>query len=370
MLEITNLRDGAVLDNTHGTESASGLEITVQGIASSQSQVYINGQLAQRCDRNFSGRVVLKEKVNRITVTASDYYGERTLTVTVLWDKNSFKRYNFFFDDCSFFLRWIALNKPQSIFEEMFLNRLKKIHDQYGSKFTLNLFYHDDHHDFSLADFPADYRAEFQSASDWLRMSFHAYSEFPDRPYQNASAEKLAADFDLLYNEICRFAGPESFVPPLVIHWAMTNPDNFKVLKARGVRCLTGGWLGAQTQLNESHAIAVTDIGFHYEKDVAKYISDQKVFYDRFHDLILHSNLTCCNLDEIPVIEQNFAALAQQPRNTINLMSHEQYCYEDYFNYLPDHLDRVETACRLAAEQGYQPVWFAEGLLGNMAWEK
>ena len=64
-----------------------------------------------------------------------------------------------------------------------------------------------------------------------------------------------------------------------------------------------------------------------------------------------------------------FANLRQN-RDTISLMSHEQYTYEDYFNYIPDHLDRVELACRLATEHGYKPVWFPEGILGNNAWEK
>ena len=40
-----------------------------------------------------------------------------------------------------------------------------------------------------------------------------------------------------------------------------------------------------------------------------------------------------------------------------------------YFNYIPDHLDRIEACCRLVSELGYKPVFFAEGLLGNKAWE-
>lgn len=369
MLEITNLRDGAVLNHHHGVESDGALEIVVEGLAAPQALVQVNGVAASRNDRKFSAVVKLTEKVNRITACASDYFGEKSQTVTVVWDKKSFPRYNFFFDDCSFFLRSIALERPASIFDEMFLGRLKKIHDKYGSKFTLNLFYHDDHHDFSICDMPADYKAEFQANSDWLKMSFHAKSEFPDRPYQHADQAKLAADFDEIYREVCRFAGEESFIAPLVIHWAMTNPENFPVLKERGTKCLTGGFVGSIAHIGEAHQVMVTDIGFHYEKDVALYLKANHIFYDRFYDLFLADNLCCCNYDDIDVLRENFGAV-KSDRETLSLMSHEQYSYSDYFNYIPNHLDRVEEACRLAAEAGYQPVWFSHGILGNCEWGK
>ena len=57
-------------------------------------------------------------------------------------------------------------------------------------------------------------------------------------------------------------------------------------------------------------------------------------------------------------------------RDVLSLMSHEQYSYPDYFNYIPDHLDRVEEACRLATLYGYAPGWFSEGIWGNTAWDE
>ena len=370
MLEITNLRDGAVLNRNFGIETDDYLEIKVEGIADCQADVRVNGKRACRHDRNFSAAVRLTERINEITVTADSYYGRKSLTLTVVWDKKSYKRYNFFFDDCVFFLHSLAVNHPASMFDELFLGRLKKIHDKYGTFFTLNIFYHDDHHDFSICDMPEDYKAEFQANCDWLKLSFHAKSEFPDRPYQHADKAKLAADFDEVYNEICRFAGKECFIAPTVIHWAMTNPENFSVLKERGTNALAGGFIGLATYIGETHSIQVTDIGYHYEKEVAKYVCDSHVFYDRYHDIFLFGGVSTCNLDEIEVLEKKFAELAENPYDAINLASHEQYSYPDYFNYLPDHLDRIETACRLATEAGYKPAWFVNGILGNNEWDK
>lgn len=369
MLEITNLRDGAVLNHHHGKETEDYLEICVCGLTSSQAAVRVNGVDAERHDRNFSAVIRLTEKINRITVEADDYYGIESRTITVAWDKKSFRRYNFFIDDCVFFLRAITLERPESIFDELFLGRLKKIHDLYGTKFTLNLFFHDDHHDYSISEMPEDYKEEFMANSDWLKMSFHARSEFPDRPYQHADAAKLAADYDEVKKEVIRFAGETSFIAPVVIHWAMTNPENFPVLKERGTKCLTGGYLNSIAHIGETHKFAVTDIGFHYEKDVAVYIKDKHLFYDRYHDLFLLDNICCCNYDDIDVLQKNFAAVADD-RETLSLMTHEQYCYPDYFNHIPNHLDRMEEACRLATEAGYQPVWFVNDVLGNDAWSK
>ena len=370
MLEITNIRDGAVLDHNDGIETPDYLEITVEGIATSQAEVLVNGRHADRCDRLFTAKVRLTQKVNTITALADDAFGVVTQTITVIWDKQSFKRYNFFFDDCSFFLRSIGTTRPKSIFDEMFLGRLKAIHEKYGTKFTLNLFGHDDHHDYFITDFPEDYKAEFKANSDWLKMSFHAKSEFPDRPYQNATAETLAEDYDFIYGQVCRFAGKECFMRPLVIHWGMTNPDNFKVLRERGVKLLTGGFLDCATRIGETHACSVTDIGYHYEKDYAIYLRDKRRIYDRHQDMLLMTNMVCCNLCPQDRIHQKFQELAANPCDTISLMSHEQYSYPDYFNYLPDHLDRIELACRLITEAGYKPVYFAEHLAGNDAWDK
>ena len=368
MLEITNFRDGAVLNHMDGKETEAGLEIELQGVASSQAEVSIDGVPASRCDRNFSGKVLLDKVLNKVTVTADDAFGVRTQTIELAYDRKSTPRYNFFIDDCSFFLMHLTKDRPASIFDELFLGGLKKTHDAYGSKFTLNLFYHDDHHDFCIKDVPDCYKGEFADNADWLKMSFHAKSEFPDRPYQSADAATLAADFDLVHGEIVRFAGEGSFMRPLVIHWGMTNPENFHALQERGVNLLTGSFIGGISHIGEKHDWRVTDIGYHYEKDVCEYIASRHLFYDRRFRMFLMDNLLCCNFDDVDVIEAKFAALKEEPRDTISLMTHEQYTYPDYFNHIPNHLARIDRACRCAAEAGYEPVYFAEGMFGNPAW--
>ena len=89
MLEITNFRDGAVLTRHHGIETEDYLEIRIEGLANPQAEVTVNGVPAERFDRQFSASVRLTQKINKITAAASDYFGERKLTITVMWDKKS-----------------------------------------------------------------------------------------------------------------------------------------------------------------------------------------------------------------------------------------------------------------------------------------
>ena len=53
MLEITNLRDGAVLNRHKGIETEKYLEIQVEGLAEPQAEVTVNGQPVIRRDRQF-----------------------------------------------------------------------------------------------------------------------------------------------------------------------------------------------------------------------------------------------------------------------------------------------------------------------------
>lgn len=374
MLEVTSIRNGAVLNHTRGIETGDYLEIKLEGIADPQAFVKVNGVEAERADRTFSAPVRLTEKINEIVVSADSSFGEAQLKLTVLWDKKSFKRYNYYIDDCSFFYTDIAKQRPKSLFDHFFLKRLKSIHDKYGTKFSLNSFYRNDHFPFELKDFPDIYKSEWIANSDWLRLSFHAYSEFPDRPYQHTPPEKLAQDFDLLKSEIVRFAGEETFVLPVVLHWAMANPEVFSVLKERGMKMINGSFIGSKTYVGEKdHAFSVCDIGYFYEKDVALYIKKYKNYYDKFTGMILNSGIGATgNLFTIEELRKKITDAVNSPyhNQTIGMATHEQYSFDYYFNYIPDHLDRIEECCRLITEFGYKPVYFAEGLLGNTAWDE
>ena len=223
---------------------------------------------------------------------------------------------------------------------------------------------------------PDCYKSEFIDNSNWLRLSFHAYAEFPDRPYQFANAAKLAADYDLVKSEIMRFAGEESFIPPITVHWAMTKPDNFQVLQERGMKLLEGQFLSAAEDGEAASEVGtskfdICDVGFYYEKDVAKYLQKHMLFYDRFTDMFLLGETMVCNLDPLNRIADivHKAANRIYSQDIMCICSHEQYSFPHYIAYQPDHFEKLAAAARTAAEEGYQSIWHADGLYGNVAWE-
>ena len=66
MIEITNFRQGAVLNHNHGTETEKALTVTIQGVSSSGYPVYVNGVKAEMDGQRFEAEVDLTEKINQV----------------------------------------------------------------------------------------------------------------------------------------------------------------------------------------------------------------------------------------------------------------------------------------------------------------
>ena len=100
------------------------------------------------------------------------------------------------------------------------------------------------------------------------------------------------------------------------------------------------------------------------------HLAEKQLLYDFPSSIMLLHSLLICNYfkpeEIVGIIDR--AAASPDYNNLLSLETHEQYSFPYYFNYLPDHLDRIEAAVRRATELGFKPVFFAEGLLGNTAW--
>ena len=372
MIEITNLRQGALLNHNHGAETEKALTIPVEGISESGAPVTVNGVPAEMDGRRFSAEIPLTEKFNSVKAEVITPFGNFSQELTVVWDKKSFKRSNFYIDDHSFLFTDLAKDRPASAFDHFYLKGLKEINQKYGTKFTLNTFFKDDHdaNGFTLREMPDCYKAEWQDNADWLRLAFHACSEFPDRPYQNTNAQKLADDYDLLQAEMERIAGAESIIPPVVIHWAMMRPECYQVLRERGVKALSGQFINPRTGIDDKADSAfVYDVGYFVNLDEARYLEQAGIYHDFKNKITLFRGNCTANLQTCEEIRNKLAKVADNKRDWLSFASHEQYSFPRYFNYLPDHFQRIETAIRIATENDYKPVFFAEGFLGNNAWD-
>ncbi|MBE6365688.1 MAG: hypothetical protein E7053_08085 [Lentisphaerae bacterium] len=396
MVEITNLRQGAVLNHNHGVESDKALRIRVEGLSSQGCPVTVNGVPAVMDGRRFIADVDLTQKVNIITAATVTPYGNYSQELTALWDKKSFKRYHFYIDDHIFVFTDLARQRPAKAFDHFYLKGLKNIHDKYGTKFVLNTFYHNAHDEFLLKDMPDTWKQEFMDNADWLKFSFHAYSEFPDRPYAEASAEEFGRDWDLVQNEIIRFAGEEAYIPPSVIHWANIHPACAQECVRRGVnaysttcrlRVMGGPSLadrqkgGNMDQVEQRSASGIDrmpqtiGLDLHYGfTEERNYIMSHQSYYDPLLKMLFFASTgVTCNLVPLADIPGRYAEIFRKAEacgaEALMSASHEQYTFPYYSNYLPDHMERLECAARVLTEYGCKPVFGNDGILGNTAWD-
>lgn len=358
MIKINEPFHGAILNRNHGIEANGGLKIKVRGEAPLGSNVTVNGVLAERAGTQFTADVILADIETSILAKTDGWLGQNNHTVKVLWDKNSFLRYGFEIDDNIFFLREIARNNYKSLFDSFYLKGLKDLNLKYGTKFVLNLFYSDgleytDEKEFLLTQFPDKYKSEWKDNSDWLRLTFHAHSNLPDRPYQNASPAALIADFDKISDQIHRFAGEDSFVPPTIVHWGMAPITAFKPLAERGVKVLRGYF---QTNSNTGKR----DVNFNLDEIRSEYLSRNYALKDFDSGIIFEHVDMICNNTSIDQIIPKLEAVAADPNlsEIIDLMTHEQYFYPFYRAYLPDHFKRLDKALGWVTEHGYKPIFF------------
>ncbi len=347
---------GAVLNWRHGQRVNGGLQITVSGIAPLEYLVTVNGRPAQRAGERFSAPVLLQERVTEIVAYSQGIAGRQEHRIRVVWDRHSFPRYRFAIDDNAFFLRDIARNNYSSLFDCFYLARLRELHSKYGTKFVLNIYYTTGD-DFDLSQFPDRYRSEWADNADWLRLAFHAYADQPPRPYQHASPQQLASDFDRVAEQVLRFAGEQSWTPTTIIHWGMVLPQALPVLRQRGVRVLSGYFRKSG---------GVWDVNYHLDPVRSEYLSRHDALMDFDVDIVFSKIDVVCNSLSPEKILETLMPLVDDPNTAeiMDLMTHEQYFWPFYRHYLPDHWDRVEAAIRFVSERGYKPVFLHEGFLG------
>ncbi len=289
-----------------------------------------------------AAEISLSQKVNEIEID-----GEK---LTVIWDRASYPRYSFLIDDNMYWLEELHKSRPRSIFDQFYLGGLKKLHDRYGTKFLLNIFYQNYDGSFDLSMFSDGWRDEFTANSDWLRLAFHARGEFPEFPYRN---DRPDADYQLIQKEVERFAGDRTFTPPQIMHYYEITEAGRNYLAGQGMRNLS-----SQAKLFEQIC-----------RDAGRTVT---AYREGSEFPVLQMPLDFfCNLLDCGKIKTRLAEMIADPvKDYINIGTHEQYFYPFYKSYIPDHFDRLDTALRALTEAGYRPVWANEGIFGNTSWKQ
>ncbi|MDY0166945.1 MAG: hypothetical protein RBS80_10400 [Thermoguttaceae bacterium] len=351
MLVVTDPIDGAVMHARLGRKVDAGLEIDVRGSAPAGARVLVGGRPAVCEGEAFVGKAVLTDCENEVVVTVQIGDDRQESRIRLPWVKDSEKRYRVVIDDNSFFLRDITQKNYDSLFDCFYLKMLKDLHEKYGAMFTLNIYYTTGD-DWNLSQFPDKYRDEWRENASWLRLAFHAHADKPDRPYQDAPVEKLLADLDQVNEQILRFAGPETFSHPAVIHWGMTRPEAWKPLYEKGSRVL-GGYFVLWSRW---------DVNYNMDDFRSEWLSRNDLLKDYASGIIFSKVDMVINNTPLDQIVPKLDAVMADPRQAevIDFLTHEQYFWPFYGNYLPDHPQRMDRAIEYVTRHGYKPVFLQD----------
>ena len=302
------------------------------------------------------------------------------------------KKAHFLIDDVIWVLRDITRERPKSLFDNLFLRTLKTAYEKYGVKTQLNVFqrtsafYGND--DFSLSDVTDCYKTEWEEASSWLKMAFHAKEEFPDYPHVNATYTDMLDVFKAVEKEVFRFAGEKSFSYGFCPHWNSVSKEGVRALYDCGVRIMdvstgkSSEYNGNPDSLPYGHAMRIlynrqpeTRVYSRGGPDAAiatavcsynhlepedfiatvnnmNCIQDKEtgMFFKKFH--IPEMTLNLMHLDKI---EDIFSKYIED--EYVGICTHEQYFYKDYLAYQPDYDEKIYKMGEIMNKNGYEFIF-------------
>lgn len=357
--------DGDCVNANDGVASGNGVRLTATVRSTSGCRVEIGGVPASEQDGVYSAEVIVSARST--TLTAKNLTDGTTATVSVFFLPRSVGKYRISSDDNILFLADITANQDKytSIFDNPYLAVYKKAHDLYGAKVHLNTFYEFDRAaaahfstarpDFNLSMMTDRFRAEWEANADWLRLSFHARSEYPDKPYQYASPETLTEDFCAVRREILRFAGEKTFSGDVTtIHWGEADPACVAALRDLGHRALTGYF-----ELSEK---GEPRVAYYAPPSLTRHIGERDFFVDTKMGMTFGRIDLVTNMRTLDGVMEELRKIIAHPHRGgfVSFMIHEQYFHKDYRKYLPDFEARVLEPARLLFENGYQGAFIKE----------
>lgn len=348
-LEILFPRHGDVLTRHDGKEDDESLTITVRGRAPQGAEVFVNGLAADRQEDAFSCALRITECHTRITVKAAETQAE----CRVFWAQASQKRYRFSSDDNIQFLKDLALHPEAypSLFDHWYLAFWREMHETYGAKIHLNIYYQTD--GFDLTQMPDIWKEEWRANASWLHLSFHALQDKPDRPYRNASYTQMAHDYDLVCGHIRRFAGNEVISTTTTVHWAECPKPAVTALRDRGIETLIG-------LFGDRDGFYTTK--YYLTPEQSRHCDSRPAWHDHDTGITFIPCAVVVNAFSVEDIPTKLDAREASPHTAewIELLIHEQYFREELPHYQPDIMDKVRAALNWVAERGYVPVFWSE----------
>ena len=222
----------------------------------------------------------------------------------------------------------------------------RRLHDEFELKVQLNLFYRMEN--FDLSQVSADYYEEWETNSDWLKLSFHSELE-NIRPYENSGYDEVYEDCKRVHEQIKRFASPAALANTTTIHYCLLTEEGLTAMEDNRVFGLLG-LFGNNEKPRTSYGI---------EESKAERIRNGEILkIDKISFASIDIVLNSFGAEEI--LEQ---LMRMRHRSCIRVMIHEQYFYEDYARYQPDFEEKLRSTFSFLSEEGYQSRFYEDLIL-------
>ena len=299
-------------------------------------------------------------------------------------------------DDVIWFLRDLARQRPKSIFDHPFMAGFRKVHRETGLKVQFNLFYRTDFFygmdEFTLAEMPDCYKAEFQAQADWMKFGFHALQEFPDYPWVNADYSDVAKCLKMIRGEVARFAGDSMFARALIPHWVPMSKDGVRALVDGGIKITYAtvgrryAYKGDPDVLPYGHAFRLAN---NRKPETALYTRDgymaslaasicgynhvdhaqnqatrtrNRYVYDpatgmRFRDFCTRP-MSCINIHGLDQLKRDLDVV--RDCEFVGYGNHEQYFFKDYLAYQPEYMEKEMMVARTLRDRGHKFIFMEE----------
>ncbi|MBP3369441.1 MAG: hypothetical protein J6L85_01705, partial [Clostridia bacterium] len=224
-----------------------------------------------------------------------------------------------------------------------YLSMYKRLHEQFGLKVQLNLFYRTD--GFDLSCMSDAYYSEWKENSDWLKLSFHSELENV-KPYEFSGYAEVYEDCNRVQEQVKRFASPDALAKTTTVHYCLATREGLSALMDSGVQGLLG-LFGSEEKPRSSYGID--------ESAASRIRRGESVKIKNMSFASIDIVLNCFSLTEI--LDQLARLL---DHNDIRVMIHEQYYYSDYMMYQPDFEEKLAATFDFLCGYGYQSRHYEE----------
>ena len=372
--------DGDCLTLKDGEFRDGVLYVPVRVRAADNADLTVNGVKAVYDKETRLYTAVLPIRTYRNTLAAIDAKNGYRAEVVVYRLHDPENKYYFTVDDTIVFLYELTKHpeKYPSMFDHPFLSTFKAAHELYGANVHLNLYYEfndDSANDFAehkeyfnLSMMTDRYRGEFEDNADWLTLSYHAHSNYPNMPCRVQPPEFIGDSIRKVHSEIRRFAGERSLLGATTMHWGNCYLENQRAFRENGYRIEFGSFRmvdndepylsyygrdGLPRYLRGAGVDAYNRVS-----DADESMPGRDMWRDNQEDIIFcHTDMVLNVIplaNVVPWLEKYLEV--RKDSVFIHPMIHEEYFYPDYRGYLPDCRERVLTALKFIYEKGYRSV--------------